>query len=186
MVKAKVLSLVLACGVCITIAGPAFAQAQPAADVKQEQLTTIKDEKVPEPVVVLKQDPSEDPPKVTRKMRKMGMGTNGGDRTGGAAQALQQSIFAFPGTKCPAGSSIYKGPETKMAAADNAVYCVFTKEVIVLPKSARECKGRLKPYKDDSVKPDDDVIWCKKSMDFLKDAAVKSGGKFEEKKDNRR
>lgn len=131
-----------------------------------------------EPVVVA--DPAKEPPKVDRNQRRMGMG---GDAVGGGrgVQPPQISIFAFPGTKCPAGSGLYKGPETKMAAADNAVYCVFVKEVIILPKGGNGCVGRLEPYKDATIKPDDDVIWCKK-IPFGADAPGPKGGPGKVKK----
>lgn len=91
----------------------------------------------------------------------------GGMMPGGGGQGSPlgklPSVFAYPGKSCPNGSTIYPGPESQMAEADGAVYCVFTRKVVVLKKTTEnngKCPGRLTPYEDAKFKPPSDQIWC--------------------------
>ena len=178
MVRKIALTLMLSGGLLFVSSHAAYAQeAAPVAPAAPAVTETFV---VPPPPVEVK-DPEKEPPKVDRNQRKMGIGGDGGGGRGGRQQP-QVSIFAFPGAKCPAGSSLYKGPETKMAAAENVVYCVMLKEVVVLPKTGKGCGGRLKPYKDANVKPDDDVIWCKKIPDGPNAPGAQQGDKGKVKK----
>ncbi len=178
MIRKIALTLMVSGGLLFVSALGAYAQEAPTQDV------AIEPGKSPEAGIVAPvevKDPEKDPPKANAGQRKMGMGGDGGRGRGAGRQQPQISIFAFPGAKCPAGSAIYKGPETKMAASENVVYCVIVKDVIILPKTGRGCVGFLKPYNDASVKPDDDVIWCKKIPDGPAPGA-QNGGKGKVKK----
>lgn len=80
---------------------------------------------------------------------------------------IAQNFFAVPGKSCPGGSVLYKGPETKEAAADGFVYCVLFRKVFVLPKDLHPdgCPRTMHAYVDPQFKPDSDVIWCKAGSD---------------------
>lgn len=88
------------------------------------------------------------------------------------SETMSQNIgmlFAYPGAKCPAGSILFRGPETQMAKADNAVYCVVTKRPIIMDKknlADGKCPAGLKEYEvaDKSIKPDADIIWCARDL----------------------
>ena len=78
-----------------------------------------------------------------------------------------QTLFALPaGAKCPGGSTLYQGPEARLAARDKMIYCMIArKDIIVLHKTATlvACPPLFLPYKspDASVTPDADVLWCR-------------------------
>ncbi len=70
--------------------------------------------------------------------------------------------FAFPGTSCPPGSTLYQGPETQQAAAAGAVYCEFRRTVFVFSKDklkGGKCPDDLLPSADSPK--DASVVWCK-------------------------
>ena len=86
----------------------------------------------------------------------------------GLTEKFAQSVFAVPGKTCPSGSIIDKGPESKNAAKDGFVYCVFVRNIFVFPKEdfPDGCPLNTVTYKDKdaTIVPDSDVIWCKKDF----------------------
>jgi len=84
-----------------------------------------------------------------------------------AGAAPSVSIFAYPGTACPGGSELYKGPEQNLAAASGAVYCRFIRKTVVVSKmNSATCPVGMKPYVDAIATPPADVIWCEKDEKF--------------------
>lgn len=76
-----------------------------------------------------------------------------------------QILFALPaGTTCPGGSTLYRGPEAKLAARDKMIYCLIARqEIMVMKKTATldACPPMTKPYLAKDVTPDADVLWCR-------------------------
>jgi hypothetical protein len=79
-----------------------------------------------------------------------------------------QTLFALPaGTVCPGGSTLYRGPEAKLAARDKMIYCLIARqEIMVFKKTAtlNACPPMSKPYvaSDVDIAPDTDVLWCRR------------------------
>ncbi len=74
------------------------------------------------------------------------------------------SVFAYPGTVCPAHATPYKGPENFDAMKSGAIYCVFRRSVTPVPKAQNDgnCPVGLTAYVDpNGARPPDDVIWCR-------------------------
>ena len=72
------------------------------------------------------------------------------------------SVFAYPGTTCPGGSERMDVPEQVDAEKSGAIYCRYTRKVIVVSKeiSKGTCPSGMTPYTDTKAKPNPDHIWC--------------------------
>ena len=81
--------------------------------------------------------------------------------------SVMPTLFALSaGSKCPGGSALYQGPESRLAAKDKMIYCsIARKDVVVLHRSATlvACPPPMKPYKpvDAGLTPESDVLWCR-------------------------
>lgn len=72
-------------------------------------------------------------------------------------------IFAYPGSTCPPGSDLYRGPETSLAKSFGAVYCRFKRSSVAVVKSKTShgtCPPGLREHTEANIKPDDGFLWC--------------------------